>query len=42
MMPTTGEKPGKGTYVCKNCGQKVVLDDNTDTLPPYSKCVKTK
>ena len=26
-MPTTGEKPGKGTYVCKKCGQKVVLDD---------------
>ncbi len=34
MSYTTGEKPGKGTYKCLNCGQNVVLDDNTDTLPP--------
>lgn len=32
-MPTTGEKPGKGTYICKKCSQKVILDDSTDTLP---------
>ena len=37
-MPTTGEKPGKGKYVCLGCGQTVVLDDKTDTLPPCPKC----
>lgn len=40
-MYTTGEKPGKGTYVCMFCGQKVVLDDHNDTLPPCPKCGKT-
>lgn len=40
-MTTTGEKPGKGRYKCKNCGQIVVLDDATDTLPPCPKCAKT-
>lgn len=40
-MYTTGEKPGKGTYRCIHCGTKVVLDDNTDTLPPCPKCHKT-
>lgn len=37
-MPTTGEKPGKGTYFCNRCGTRVVLDDNSDTLPPCPKC----
>ena len=37
-MPKTGEKPGKGTYRCVACGQTVVLDDATDTLPPCPKC----
>ena len=37
-MPTTGEKPGKGTYKCLKCGQLVVLDDHTDTLPPCPSC----
>ncbi|WP_376715929.1 zinc ribbon-containing protein [Enterococcus avium] len=41
MAYTTGEKPGKGTYTCKNCGQKVRLDDRTDTLPPCPSCDKT-
>lgn len=40
-MYTTGEKPGKGTYVCMFCGQKVVLDDHNDTLPPCPKYGKT-
>ena len=40
-MPTTGEKPGKGTYYCTNCGQAVTLDDDTDTLPPCPKCAGT-
>ena len=37
-MSTTGEKPGKGRYTCTKCGQVVVLDDRTDTLPPCPKC----
>ena len=41
-MPTTGEKPGKGTYRCKKCGTVVRLDDNTDTLPPCPKCSGTE
>ncbi|VTS79403.1 Protein of uncharacterised function (DUF1451) [Enterococcus gallinarum] len=38
MTYTTGEKPGKGTYTCKSCGQNVTLDDHTDTLPPCPRC----
>lgn len=41
-MPTTGEKPGKGSYQCKNCDQIVVLDDSTDTLPLCPKCSGTE
>lgn len=37
-MPTTGEKPGVGTYKCTKCGELVHLDQNTDTLPPCPKC----
>lgn len=37
-MTTTGQKPGKGTYKCTKCGQLVVLDDSTDTLPPCPSC----
>ncbi len=37
-MSTTGEKPGAGTYTCTKCGQDVVLDDNSDTLPPCPRC----
>ena len=41
-MPTTGEKPGKGVYMCNKCIQPVVLDDTTDTLPPCPSCHGTK
>lgn len=41
-MPNTGEKPGKGEYTCENCGQVVVLDDDTDTMPPCPKCNGTE
>jgi DNA-directed RNA polymerase subunit RPC12/RpoP len=41
-MSTTGEKPGKGIYVCVKCGQVVALDDNTDTLPPCPRCHGTE
>lgn len=40
-MYKTGEKPGKGIYTCTKCGQTVVLDDSTDTLPPCPKCDST-
>ncbi len=41
-MASTGDKPGKGVYTCKRCGQKVVLDDDTDTLPPCPNCEHTE
>ena len=41
-MPTTGEKPGKGTYRCRKYGRTVTLDDDTDTLPPCPKCNGTE
>jgi len=37
-MSTTGQKPGKGVYTCVKCGQRVFLDDDSDTLPPCPKC----
>lgn len=40
-MYKTGEKPGKGVYRCTRCGQLVVLDDDSDTLPPCPKCNNT-
>ena len=40
-MYKTGEKPGKGIYVCTSSGTRVVLDDHTDTLPPCPKCSNT-
>ena len=41
-MTKTGEKPGKGTYNCRECGQFVTLDDNTDTMPPCPRCSHTE
>ena len=41
-MSTTGEQPGKGTYVCNNCRTTVTLDDYDDTLPPCPKCHGTE
>lgn len=41
-MPTTGEKPGFGSYECTNCGTIVRLDDPDDTLPPCPKCNNTE
>lgn len=35
-MPNTGEKPG--SYTCDSCGQVVILDDDTDTMPPCPTC----
>ncbi|GAB6100415.1 hypothetical protein JCM16358_22940 [Halanaerocella petrolearia] len=41
-MPSTGEKPGKGTYRCKMCGRYIKLDDDSDTLPPCPECSFTE
>lgn len=40
-MATTGEKPGKGVYICTNCGKIIVLDSDDDKLPPCSNCNHT-
>ncbi len=37
-MYKAGEKPGKGTYICTNCGNDVNLDDDSDRLPPCPNC----
>lgn len=37
MAYDIGEKPGKGTYQDAK-GHRVTLDDNSDVLPPCSKC----
>jgi hypothetical protein len=39
-MYSIGEKPGKGTYCCTNCGWSCTLDDDTDVLPPCGSCGK--
>ncbi len=41
-MSTIGEKHGKGIYTCDNCGQKVVLNDEDDRLPPCPNCGGTE
>lgn len=33
-----GEKPGAGRYCCTTCGWDVVLDDDSDVLPPCGNC----
>jgi DNA-directed RNA polymerase subunit RPC12/RpoP len=37
-MPTTDKKTGKGTYICKNCGTRIILDDYTGTFSACPKC----
>lgn len=41
MLYDIGEKPGKGTYRCTNCGTwEVTLDEDSDRLPPCGDCGK--
>lgn len=40
-MSTTGEKPGIGSYTCKDCEGVLRLDDESDALPPCPKCSGT-
>lgn len=37
----TGEKPGRGSYRCTNCGTEVSLDEH-DKMPPCPKCNNTE
>lgn len=38
IMYRTGQKPGKGTYRCTECGHLVVLKDVKTTLSTCPKC----
>ena len=40
-MPQTGEKPGKGSYMCKGCSYIVSIDDPNNALPSCPRCGKT-
>lgn len=40
-MHETGKKSVKGSYQYTTSSEIVVLDDDTDTLPPCQKCHKT-
>lgn len=37
----TGEKPGRGTYSCTNCGTNVTVGQS-DKVPPCPSCNNTK
>ena len=34
----SGERPGVGTYVCTNCNQRIMLDDEMAVIPPCPNC----
>ncbi len=40
-MSSTGEKPGKGKYICTKCFTCITLDDDDAILPPCPKCSNT-
>ncbi|WP_165394863.1 hypothetical protein [Methanofollis fontis] len=42
MPYTCGDRPGAGRYTCLGCGKVLTLDDDTDTLPPWSVCKGNK
>lgn len=37
-MKHTGDRPGKGTYICMTCGRKVVIEHDADKLPVCPQC----
>ena len=41
-MSRTGQRPGKGVYECTKCGERIVLGNNTDRLPPCPSCSGTE
>ncbi|NLO98138.1 MAG: zinc ribbon-containing protein [Peptococcaceae bacterium] len=40
MFPVAvaGKQPGKGAYLCVNCGKDTVLNDPKETLPACPHC----
>jgi hypothetical protein len=38
QMPSYGERPGAGTYVCPHDGQRVILMSDDDTLTECPDC----
>lgn len=37
-MPSAGDKPGPGVYICTNCGHVVALEHDNEELPPCPTC----
>lgn len=37
-MKFSGDKPGKGTYVCMACGKKIVIEKEDEKLPVCPQC----
>jgi len=42
IIATSGEKPGKGIYVCTKCQEIIHLKDSDAILPPCSNCDSVK
>lgn len=41
-MVYSGECPGEGIYVCKQCGTSIKLKTNTTEMPECPKCSGTE
>jgi DNA-directed RNA polymerase subunit RPC12/RpoP len=37
-MKHTGDRPGKGTYICMTCGKKIVIEKDEKKLPVCPQC----
>lgn len=37
-MYKTGQRPGKGRYICKKCQKPLYLEDENDTIPTCPLC----
>lgn len=42
VVMNVGTKPGRGRYCCTHCNWSVVLDDDSDRLPPCGNCGKAR
>ena len=36
--PRAGEKPGPGTYLCRQCNWRAVIEEQRAPLPPCKDC----
>lgn len=41
-MVYTDEYPGKGIYICKNCGASIKLETDTTRMPKCPRCNGTE